>query len=135
MNGVRIQLWFKNGEFLETLIDDANIIAIKKACGKVQQGTVRNKDLKITISNKTFYVDDVEKGVYYYDYPFIIDEPLSTVKIEERNVLEDELNKVYGKVDNFIKRIRERNLIILLVIVLIFVTIFTAYQIYSLFSM
>lgn len=60
MNGVRIKLWFKNGEFLETLIDDANIIAIKNACGKVQQGTVRNKDLKITISNKTFYVDDVE---------------------------------------------------------------------------
>ena len=60
------------------------------------QGTVRNKDLKITISNKTFYVDDVEKGVYYYDYPFTIHEPLSTVKIEERNGIEDEFIGIYN---------------------------------------
>lgn len=69
-----------------------------------------------------------------YDYPYT-EHSISTVTIEERNVLEEELNKVYSKVDNFIERIGERNLIISLVIVLIFVTIFTAYQIYSLFSM
>lgn len=63
MNGVRIKLWFKNGEFLETSIDIADVIAIKKACSKVRQGTVRNKDLKITISNITFHVDDIEKSI------------------------------------------------------------------------
>ena len=129
MNGVRIKLWFKNGEFLETLIDDANIIAIKKACGKVQQGTVRNKDLKITISNKIFYVDDVEKGVYCYDYPFTIHEPLSTVKIEERNGIEDEFNEIYYKIDDEITRIEERFLIILLVITLIVAILVIACQI------
>lgn len=129
MNGVRIKLWFKNGEFLETLIDDANIIAIKKAWGKVQQGTVRNKDLKITISNKTFYVDDVEKGVYYYDYPFTIHEPLSTVKIEERNGIEDEFNDIYYKVDDYITRIEERFLITMIVITLIVLTLVIACQI------
>lgn len=129
MNGVRIKLWFKNGEFLETLIDDANIIAIKKAWGKVQQGTVRNKDLKITISNKTFYVDDVEKGVYYYDYPFTIHEPLSTVKIEERNEIEDEFNDIYYKVDDYITHMEERFLITMIVITLIVLTLVIAYQI------
>lgn len=129
MNGVRIKLWFKNGEFLETLIDDTNVIAIKKACNKVLQGTVRNKDLKITISNKTFYVDDVEKGVYYYDYPFTIHEPLSTVKIEERNGIEDEFNDIYYKVDNYITRIEERFLITMIVITLIIATLVTACQI------
>lgn len=129
MNGVRIKLGFKNGEFLETLIDDANIIAIKKAWGKVQQGTVRNKDLKITISNKTFYVDDVEKGVYYYDYPFTIHEPLSTVKIEERNGIEDEFNDIYYKVDDYITRIEERFLITMIVITLIVLTLVIACQI------
>ena len=129
MNGVRIKLWFKNGEFLETLIDDTNVIAIKKACNKVLQGTVRNKDLKITISNKTFYVDDVEKGVYYYDYPFTIHEPLSTVKIEERNVIEDEFNDIYYKVDNYITRIEERFLITMIVITLIVLTLVIACQI------
>lgn len=129
MNGVRIKLWFKNGEFLETLIDDANIIAIKKAWGKVQQGTVRNKDLKITISNKTFYVDDVEKGVYCYDYPFTIHESLSTVKIEERNGIEDEFNDIYYKVDDYITRIEERFLITMIVITLIVLTLVIACQI------
>ena len=129
MNGVRIKLWFKSGEFLETLIDDTNVIAIKKACNKVLQGTVRNKDLKITISNKTFYVDDVEKGVYYYDYPFTIHEPLSTVKIEERNGIEDEFNDIYYKVDNYITRIEERFLITMIVITLIVLTLVIACQI------
>lgn len=129
MNGVRIKLWFKNGEFLETLINDANIIAIKKACGKVQQGKVRNKDLKITISNKTFYVDDVEKGVYCYDYPFTIHESLSTVKIEERNGIEDEFNDIYYKVDDYITRIEERFLITMIVITLIVLTLVIACQI------
>ena len=55
--------------------------------------------------------------------------------VEERDVIKEELNKVYCKVDNFIERIGERNLIIILVIILIFVTIFTAYQVYSSFSM
>lgn len=129
MNGVRIKLWFKNGEFLETLIDDTNVIAIKKACNKVLQGTVRNKDLKITISNKTFYVDDVEKGVYYYDYPFTLHEPLSTVKIEERNGIEDEFNDIYYKVDDYITRIEERFLITMIVITLIVLTLVIACQI------
>ena len=129
MNGVRIKLWFKNGEFLETLIDDTNVIAIKKACNKVLQGTVRNKDLKITISNKTFYVDDVEKGVYYYDYPSTLHEPLSTVKIEERNGIEDEFNDIYYKVDDYITRIEERFLITMIVITLIVLTLVIACQI------
>lgn len=90
--------------------------------------------MKITISNITFHVDDTEEIMCCYDYPFT-DEPLSTVTIEERDVIKEELNKVYSKVDNFIERIGERNLIIILVIILIFATIFTAYQIYSLFSM
>ena len=124
MSGVRIKLWFKNGEFLETSIDIADVIAIKKACSKVRQGTVRNKDLKITISNKTFYIDDVEKGVYCYDYPLIIDEPLSNVKIEERNEIEDKY-----KIDDFITRTEERGLITLLVITLIIVILFTVCQI------
>lgn len=129
MNGVRIKLWFKNGEFLETLIDDTNVIAIKKACNKVLQGIVRNKDLKITISNKTFYVDDVEKGVYYYDYPSTLHEPLSTVKIEERNGIEDEFNDIYYKVDDYITRIEERFLITMIVITLIVLTLVIACQI------
>lgn len=129
MNGVRIKLWFKNGEFLETSIDIADVIAIKKACSKVRQGRVRNKDLKITISNKTFYVDDVEKGVYCYDYPFIIDEPLSNVKIDERNEIEGEFNEIYYKIDDEITRIEERFLITLLVFTLIVATLFIVGQI------
>ena len=134
MSAVRIKFWLKNGDFLETSIDFDNLMLLEEAYYKVKHGIVRNKNLKITISNITFHVDDVEEIMCCRDYPFT-DEPLSTVTIEERDVIEEELNKVYGKVDNFIERIRERNLIILLVIILIFVTIFTAYQIYSLFSM
>lgn len=129
MNEVRIKLWFKNGEFLETLIDAADVIAIKKAYGRVQQGTVRNKDLKITVSNKTFYVDDVEKGVYCHDYPFTIHEPLSTVKIEERNGIEDEFKDISYKVDDYITRIEERFLIAMIVFTLIVLTLVTACQI------
>ena len=93
------------------------------------QGTVRNKDLKITISNKTFYVDDVEKGAYYYDYPSTLHEPLSTVKIEERNGIEDEFNDIYYKVDDYITRIEERFLITMIVITLIVLTLVIACQI------
>ena len=135
MSLVRIKFWLKNGEFLETSIDFDNLMVLEEAYYKVKHGIVRNKNLKITISNITFHVDDVEEIVCCDDYYRFIDEPLSTVTIEERDAIEDELNKVYCKVDNFIERIGERNLIILLVIILIFVTIFTAYQIYSLFSM
>lgn len=134
MNPVRIKFWLKSGEFLETSIDFNDVMAINKAYGKFKAGVIRNENLKITISNITFHFDDIEKTMCSYYYPYT-EHLISTVTIEERNVLEDEFNKVYGKVDNFIKRIRERNLIILLVITLVFVTIFTAYQIYSLFSM
>lgn len=134
MSPVRIKIWLKNGEFLETSIDFDNLMVLEEAYYKVKYGIVRNKNLKITISNKTFHFDDVKETMCCYDYPFT-DHSISTVSIEERDVIKEELNKVYCKVDNFIERIGERNLIILLVIILIFATIFTAYQIYSLFSM
>ena len=134
MSLVRIKFWLKNGEFLETSINFDNLMILEEAYYKVKHGIVRNKNLKITISNITFHVDDVEEIVCCDDYRFI-DEPLSTVTIEERDVIKEELNKIYCKTDDFIKRIGERNLIIILVIILVFVTIFTAYQIYSLFSM
>ena len=134
MSAVRIRFWLKNGEFLQASIDIDDLMAINEAYGKVKAGVIRNENLKITISNKTFHVDDIAKASCWYGYLFT-DEPLSTVTIEERDVIEEELNKVYGKVDNFIERIGERNLIIILVIILTFVTIFTAYQIYSSFSM
>ena len=130
----RIKFWLKSGKFLETSIDFDDLMLLKEAYYKVNHGIVRNENLKITISNITFHVDDAEEIVCCDDYRFI-DGPLSTVTIEERDVIKEELNKVYRKVDNFIERIGERNLIILLVIILVFVTIFTAYQIYSLFSM
>ena len=134
MNPVRIRFWFKSGGFLETSIDFDDLMAINKAYGKVKAGVIRSENLKITISNITFHFDDIEKTMCCYDYPYT-EHTLSTVTIEERDAIEDELDKVYCKVDNFIERIGERNLIILLVITLIFATIFTAYQIYSLFSM
>lgn len=134
MSLFRIKFWLKSGEFLETSIDIDNLMVLEEAYYKVKEGIVRNENLKITISNITFHVDDVEEIVCCDDYRFI-DEPLSTVTIEERDVIKEELNKVYGKVDNFIERIGERNLIILLAIILVFVTIFTAYQVYSSFSM
>ena len=134
MNVVIIKFWLKNGDFLETSIDFDDLMLLEEAYYKVKHGIVRNENLKITISNITFHVDDIAKASCWYGYLFT-DDPLSTVTIEERDVIKEELNKVYGKVDNFIERIGERNLIILLVIILIFATIFTAYQIYSLFSM
>ena len=134
MNPVRVRFWLKSGEFLETSIDFDDVMAINKTYGKLKAGVIRNENLKITISNITFHFDDIEKTMCSYYYPYT-EHSLSTVTIEERYVLEDELNKVYCKVDNFIERIGERNLIILLMIILIFATIFTAYQIYSLFSM
>lgn len=134
MNPVRIKFWLKNGKFLETSINFNDLMVLKEAYYKVKDGIVRNENLKITISNITFHVDDTEEIMCYYDYPFT-DHSLSTVTIEERDVIKEELNKVYCKVDNFIERIGERNLIVILAIILIFVTIFTAYQIYSLFSM
>lgn len=134
MSLVRIKFWLKNGEFLEASIDFDDLMALEEAYYKVKHGIVRNKNLKITISNITFHVDDTEEIMCCYDYPFT-DHTLSTVTIEERDVIKEELNKVYCKVDNFIERIGERNLIVILAIILIFVTIFTAYQIYSLFSM
>ena len=134
MNLVRIKFWLKNGKFLETSINFNDLMVLKEAYYKVKDGIVRNENLKITISNITFHVDDTEEIICYYDYPFT-DHSLSTVTIEERDVIKEELNKVYCKVDNFIERIEERNLIVILAIILIFVTIFTAYQIYSLFSM
>lgn len=134
MSLVRIRFWLKNGGFLDTSIDIDDLIAINEAYGKVKAGVIRNEDLKITISNITFHVDDIAKASCWYGYLFT-DEPLSTVTIEERDVIKEELNKVYCKVDNSIERIGERNLIILLVIILIFVMLFIAYQIYSSFSM
>ena len=134
MNPVRIKFWLKNGDFIETSIDFDDVMAINKAYGKVKAGVVRNENLKITISNITFHFDDIEKTMCSYYYPYT-DHTLSTVTIEERDVIKEEFNKVYCKVDNFIERIGERNLIVILAIILIFVTIFTAYQIYSLFSM
>lgn len=134
MSPVRIRIWLKNGEFLKTSIDFDDVMAINKAHGKVKAGVIRNENLKITISNITFHFDDIEEAMCCYDYQYT-DHSISTVTIEERDVIKEELNKVYCKVDNFIERIGERNLIIILVIILIFVTIFTVYQIYSLFSM
>ena len=69
-----------------------------------------------------------------YDYPFT-DHSLSTVTMEERDAIEDELNKVYGRIDDFIQRIGEKYLIVSLMIILILLAILTTYQIYSLFSM
>ena len=134
MSVVRIRFWLKNGEFLETSIDFDNLMILEEAYYKVKEGIVRNENLKITISNITFHVDDTEEIMCCYDYPYT-DHSISIVTIEERDVIKEELNKIYCKVDNFIERIGERNLIIILVIILIFVTVFTAYQIYSSFSM
>ena len=134
MSVVRIKFWLKNGEFLETSIDFDDLMVLEEAYYKVKDGIVRNENLKITISNITFHVNDTEEIICCYDYPFT-DHSISTVTIEERDVIKEELNKIYCKVDNFIERTGERNVIILLVIILIFVTIFTAYQIYGLFSM
>ena len=128
MRAVRIRFWLKSGKFLEASIDFDDVMAINEAYGKVKAGVVRNEDLKITISNITFHVDDIEKASCSYDYPFI-DESLSTVTIEERDVTKEELNKLYGKVENFIERIEKNFLITILVIILIIATLVTVGQI------
>lgn len=128
MSAVRIRFWLKNGEFLDTSIDIDDLIAINEVYGKVKAGVIRNENLKITISNITFHVDDIAKASCWYGY-LVTDEPLSTVTIEERDVIKEELNKVYGKVDNFIERIEEKFLITILVITLIIATLVTACQI------
>ena len=128
MSAVRIRFWLKSGKFLEASIDIDDLIAINEVYGKVKAGVIRNENLKITISNITFHVDDIAKASCWYGYIFT-DEPLSTVTIEERDVIKEELNKVYGKVDNFIEHIEEKFLITILVITLIIATLVTACQI------
>lgn len=134
MSLVRIRFWLKNGEFLETSIDIDDLMVLEEAYYKVKDGIVRNENLKITISNITFHVDDVEEIVCCDDYRFI-DEPLSTVTIEERDVIEEELNKIYSKTDDFIKHMEKKYLIVSVMIILVLLAVLTAYQIYSSFSM
>ena len=134
MNLFRIRFWFKNGEFLETSIDFDNLMVLEEAYYKVKHGIVRNKNLKITISNITFHFDDIEEAMCCYDYQYTV-HSISTVTIEERDVIEEELNKIYSKTDDFIKRIDEKFLIVSLMIILIFLAVLTAYQIYRSFSM
>lgn len=133
MSVVRIRFWLKNGEFLDTSIDIDDLIAINEVYGKVKAGVIRNENLKITISNITFHIDDIAKASCWYGYLFT-DEPLSTVTIEERDAIEDELNKIYCKIDDFIKRMEKKYIIVSLMIILIFLAVLTAYQIYSSFS-
>lgn len=128
MSAVKIRFWLKSGKFLEASIDFDDVMAINEAYGKVKAGVVRNENLKITISNITFHVDDIEKASCSYDYPFI-DESLSTVTVEERDAIKEELNKVYGEVNNFVNRIEKRFLITLLVITLIVAILVTVGQI------
>lgn len=90
MSVVRIRFWLKNGEFLQTSIDIDDLITINVAYGKVKAGIIRNENLKITISNITFHVDDIAKASCWYGYLFI-DEPLSTVTIEERDEIKEVL--------------------------------------------
>lgn len=128
MSAVRIRFWLKSGKFLEASIDFDDVMAINEAYGKVKAGVVRNENLKITISNITFHVDDIEKASCSYDYPFI-DESLSTVTVEERDAIKEELNKVYSEVNNFVNCIEEKFLIAILVIILIIATLVTVGQI------
>ena len=134
MNPVRIRIWLKNGEFLKTSIDFDDVMAINKAHGKVKAGVIRNENLKITISNITFHFDDIEEAMCCYDYQYT-DHTLSTVTIEERDAIEEEFNKVYGKVDDFIKHMEKKYLIVSVMIILVFLAVCAAYQIYSSFSM
>ena len=60
MSLVRIKFWLKNGEFLETSIDFDDLMLLEEAYYKVKHGIVRNENLKITISNITFHVEDTE---------------------------------------------------------------------------
>lgn len=134
MSLVRIRFWFLSGGFLETSIDFDDLMAINKAYGKVKTGVIRNENLKITISNITFHFDDIEKTMCSYDYPYT-DHTLSTVTIEERDVIKEELNKVYYKIDNFIERMEKKYLIVSVMIILVFLAVITTYQIYRSFSM
>lgn len=134
MNPVRVKFWLKNGEFLETSIDFDDVMAINKAYGKLKAGVIKNENLKITISNITFHFDDIEKTMCSYYYPYT-DHSISTVSIEERDAIEDELNKIYCKIDDFIKRMEKKYIIVSLMIILVFLALLTAYQIYSSFSM
>nr|DAU21718.1 MAG TPA: hypothetical protein [Caudoviricetes sp.] len=134
MNPVRIRFWLKNDEFLQASIDYDDVMAINEAYGKVKAGVVRNENLKITISNITFHVDDIAKASCWYGYLFA-DEPLSTVIIEERDVIEEELNKIYSKTDDFIKHMEKKFLIVSVMIILVFLAVLAAYQIYRSFSM
>ena len=134
MSPVRIRIWLKNGEFLKTSIDFDDFMAINKAHGKVKAGVIRNENLKITISNITFHFDHIEEAMCCYDYQYT-DHSISTVTIEERDAIEDELNKIYCKIDDFIKRMEKKYIIVTLMIILIFLAVLTAYQIYRSFSM
>ncbi len=88
MSAVKIRFWLKSGKFLEASIDIDDLIAINEVYGKVKAGVIRNENLKITISNITFHVDDIAKASCWYGYLFA-DEPLSTVTIEERDLIEE----------------------------------------------
>ena len=134
MSVVRIRFLLKSGGFLETSIDFDDLMAINKAYGKVKAGVIRNENLKITISNITFHFDDVKETMCCYDYPFT-DRSISTVIIEERDVIEKELNKIYCKIDDFIKCMEKKFIIVSLMIILIFLAVLTVYQIYRSFSM
>ena len=94
MSPVRIRIWLKNGEFLKTSIDFDDVMAINKAHGKVKAGVIRNENLKITISNITFHFDDIEEAMCCYDYQYT-EHSISTVTIEERGVIEEELTEIY----------------------------------------
>ena len=131
MSAVKIRFWLKSGKFLEASIDIDDLIAINEAYGKVKAGVIRNENLKITVSNITFHVDDIAKASCWYGYLFA-NETTSTVTIEERDVIKEELNKACGKVDNFIKhieRIEERFLIAMIVFTLIVLTLVAVGQI------
>lgn len=134
MSPVRVRFWLKSGEFLETSIDFDDVMAINKAYSKLKAGVIRNENLKITISNITFHFDDIEKTMCSYDYPYT-EHSISTVTIEERDAIEDELNKIYCKIDDFIKRMEKKYIIVSLMIILIFLAVLTVYQIYRSFSM
>ena len=134
MSPVRIRIYLKNGEFLKTSIDFDDVMAIKKAHGKVKAGVIRNENLKITISNITFHFDDIEEAMCCYDYQYT-EHSISTVTIEERDVIEEELNKIYSKTDDFIKHMEKKYLIVSVMIILVLLAVLTAYQIYSSFSM
>ena len=109
-------------------------MAINKAHGKVKAGVIRNENLKITILNITFHFDDIEEAMCCYDYQYT-EHSISTVTIEEREAIEEELNKIYSKTDDFIKHMEKKYLIVSVMLILVLLAVLTAYQIYSSFSM